>query len=388
MGINMLLCNVMRVLCLSLVAALSLPLLASAQADTFSANLSLGSKGPQVLALQKLLNREPDTRIAVSGPGSPGNETGHFGVLTKAAVIRFQNKYGSEILTPAGLSSGNGFVGARTRAKLNALSALAASTKSQSPPTATSTSIKATSTPAAAATSTSFRVQPTEKIDVYAGDKKFTDYQSQITDAINATIASRGATSIAIPTTTQATFPSVVIGPSSPRAGAPGTKVSLFGFGLAASSVVYFGNEYVVRGVSGNSQGGISFAVPPLPPGPYDIAVRTGNAVSNTTPFVILDSQSQPVVIDSISPTTVKYGETVTLTGSGFTRENNTVTMTYQKITGVPSNDGRTLSVVVAPEMFREYAKVGNGSATLPMIISVMNANGFSTANKSFTLAI
>jgi len=92
--------------------------------DVFTANLSLGSRGPQVVALQKILNTDPDTRVASIGPGSPGYETSYFGPLTRTSVARFQEKYANEVLAPVGLAQGNGFVGSYTRAKLATLASV------------------------------------------------------------------------------------------------------------------------------------------------------------------------------------------------------------------------------------------------------------------------
>ncbi|PIR86871.1 MAG: hypothetical protein COU11_03390 [Candidatus Harrisonbacteria bacterium CG10_big_fil_rev_8_21_14_0_10_49_15] len=92
-----------------------------AQAD-FYRNLSIGDSGPDVLELQKTLNFLSVTRVAQTGPGSPGAETSYFGPATYAAVIKFQELYRSVILAPIGLSAGTGFVGPSTRAKLNQFS--------------------------------------------------------------------------------------------------------------------------------------------------------------------------------------------------------------------------------------------------------------------------
>ncbi|MFA5080078.1 MAG: hypothetical protein WC472_00430 [Candidatus Paceibacterota bacterium] len=87
----------------------------------FSSNLALGSRGEEVRYLQKFLNSDPDTQVAYIGYGSPGWETTYFGYSTRAAVIRFQNKYASEILYPVGRIRGTGFWGNFSIVKANEL---------------------------------------------------------------------------------------------------------------------------------------------------------------------------------------------------------------------------------------------------------------------------
>jgi len=88
---------------------------------TFTTNLKSGSKNAEVMQLQKFLNSSVDTQVASVGAGSPGNETSTFGPATKRAVIKFQEKYAADILTPVGLTMGNGNWYAGTRAKANSL---------------------------------------------------------------------------------------------------------------------------------------------------------------------------------------------------------------------------------------------------------------------------
>ena len=78
--------------------------------------LSLGSKGDDVLSLQKALKYD--------GFYSTGPLTGYYGKLTENAVFRFQNYYKSELLIPNGYKIGTGVLGAITRKKINEIIAV------------------------------------------------------------------------------------------------------------------------------------------------------------------------------------------------------------------------------------------------------------------------
>jgi hypothetical protein len=84
----------------------------------FDRDLKLGDSGEDVRLLQVMLNKFLDSPIALSGVGSKGLESSYFGLLTKQAVIRFQEKYADLILKPASLTKGTGYVGASTRGVL------------------------------------------------------------------------------------------------------------------------------------------------------------------------------------------------------------------------------------------------------------------------------
>jgi hypothetical protein len=73
---------------------------------TFTKNLTIGSDGEDVRALQVFLNTH-GFPVSLTGPGSTGNETNFFGLLTKAALAKFQ--------AANGISPALGYFGPITR---------------------------------------------------------------------------------------------------------------------------------------------------------------------------------------------------------------------------------------------------------------------------------
>ena len=81
-------------------------------ATQFIRNLTTGSSGEDVRALQQYLNAA-GFKIAEAGPGSPGNETNLFGSLTRTALAKWQ--------AANGVSPAIGYFGPLTRAKITSI---------------------------------------------------------------------------------------------------------------------------------------------------------------------------------------------------------------------------------------------------------------------------
>lgn len=88
---------------------------------TWTRSLSIGDRGMDVQRLQRFLNQFSDTRVALYGEGSPGEETTYYGTATANAVSNFQVKYRDEILTPVGEVNPTGYFGPTTMAQANIL---------------------------------------------------------------------------------------------------------------------------------------------------------------------------------------------------------------------------------------------------------------------------
>ncbi len=125
---------------------------------TFTRDLYQGMSGDDVKCLQALLEVSP--------------QTGYFGPLTYEAVVKFQEKYASEILAPLGLTAGTGYVGPKTRAKLNELLAPVTPPTPPTPPVTPPTTPTPTPTPGVEGTLTVTDYSlPPSGVQVYAGQQ-------------------------------------------------------------------------------------------------------------------------------------------------------------------------------------------------------------------------
>lgn len=307
----------------------------------FLQNLKEGDTSVEVRELQRVLNNDPDTMIAGLGAGSPGRESEFFGPATTDAVIRFQNKYASEVLSPAGLQSGSGFVGLWTRLKLNQLLLNPAPAKIS--PTNTSVTNTTTVPSMTGAMGAMFPV---------------------------ATFSSTDKLSLSFP---------------SKNYGAAGDKITLGGTGFSSrSNTVHFGKSADVRSLSTKNPNELTFTVPEkVKPGRYDISV---NKATDTIPFMVTTPGAPLPVVERIEPAEAKFGQKIKITGQNFKATDNIITSHLGVVDGVSSPDGKTLEFTIPlPEYLSnensQLRKVWFGQKDnlyWPVHVRVVNENGIS----------
>jgi hypothetical protein len=300
-------------------------------AYTFTRNLSVGTGGYDVFLLQKVLNSNPATQITSSGVGSPGNESSYFGTLTKNAVISFQQLYKNDVLTPVGLISGTGFVGALTRQKLNslALSATATTTPNLSP---------------------------------YLG----------VIDA-----------SLAFPT---GGFKQVFLFGLSGFLIKPGDPLTIQGLNFAATNTVSFQSFTAsttivnIPNIVSTSSTGISLPVPALAKGVYGVWVSNSLGTTQKIAKVFIKVSDQTIArphLTSVLPIQVTASSTITITGTGFDSLKNIIYSTLGILKNVPSQGGTSITFKVASlPNIAEFEAGTTASTPLDFTFTIGTPNG------------
>ncbi len=167
--------------------------------------------------------------------------------------------------------------------------------------------------------------------------------------------------------------------------GPVGTRVVLGGSGFGTDSVVNFGRQKI--SVSTLNPRGISFVVPRVSTGRYDVTVTVNKKTSDPIPFMVTTAGAQPPVIEKIEPATAVFGKTITITGKNFTRTDNVVTTGIGIISGLKSTDGKTIVFKIStPDYLKEKkAKVRQtwfgerDNLYWQMYARVVNENGISS---------
>jgi len=299
--------------------------------STFAKNLRFGDRGPSVKGLQIALNKDPDTQIARSGPGSPGEETDFFGNLTKNAVIVFQEKYAALVLAPVGLSRGSGFVGPSTRAQLNTLGE-----KSGTIGLETITKEQAAPEEGGLTTDSTVQADGSTGPEISIFDQSATNVEGSFpTDSLSLfAVDNSNELFLAFPSAYE---------------GVPGTKITLTGSGFTATdNTIHFGAQ-TIENIASPSGTDLVFAVPGVAIGRYNVFVSNTKGATDRISFLVPDPSAIPPKIDSISPESGVGRTQVTIRGEGFAPTNNRVYTSYGVLGSVASVDGKTIVVSIFP---------------------------------------
>ncbi len=329
---------------------------------SFTRNLKLGMSGEDVRAVQKLLNSDVRTAIASSGVGSHGNESVYFGLKTKLAVMKFQEIYSKEVLAPAGLTQGSGFVGILSRTKFASLceahSGVISTTKSDS---------GATTLP----TFPSIELQSASSSPI-----ELVDY---LIPAQNAQASSSYPVNDIRPFLM---FPASYAVPQ-------GGKIVVHGGGFTPDSNAIVVGDHNYNSLVPTARQTLEVVIPETAQkGKFSLAIANKKGVSNKTTIIITDKNAIAPVISTSTPAIGFNGAVVTIFGENFSKEWNDVVVGGKIIAGNVSSDGKSLSFTATLPVpgVAIGQDVPNVDVKVPLWFYIMNPNGVS--NKGvFTMA-
>src|SRR3989344_1736012 len=317
-------------------------------------NLKLCDSAAVVNKLQQFLNQNHSPRLGSTGAGSPGNETNYFGPLTKNAVIRFQELYKNEVLTPIGLLRGTGYVGAMTRNKLN--NVIVAQGAPQNPNTPISPQAQ---TPTLKKGDFEIKILPRSMAQTKPEDPPgtlvlVTDGEKAI-DVLKAIVSSADVKKLI-------------------------ERPKMFD---AMGNTVNFGT-HTITGIPSDGRI-LYFNVPDMPPGEYAVSVTNSFGTSDEGLYTVTQKPQTLAAVTKIAriaPSVVKNGTTITIFGASFSLAENTIVTSFGKVSDVPSKDGKEISFTINSP-FIETAQ----SYNLPFTVVMWVETGGQKSNKvSFVL--
>ena len=317
----------------------------------FTRNLKAGMNGEDVRILQQLLNNDSRTTIAQSGIGAKGSESTYFGTKTKLAVIKFQELYKDEVLIPAGLTHGSGYIGLSTRKKLLALCASGIPVKSATTPIAPT---PLTQTPI-----------PTPPL-------------------ANSNTSSGAATLSQLATPIKASNVKPILMYPENYAVRQGETLVIYGGGFTPTNNTISVGATKYTGLTPTSDGTLEVNIPSTAiKGKFDLKFSNAKGESNTTFLVITDPNAIAPKVSKFTPTAGVVGTTVTVSGENFSKDWNDIVVGAKIITGVVSPDGKTLTFTATIPVPGVSAgeDVPNSNTESPLWFYVVNPNGISESS-------